>query len=55
MPVAMTNILTVNSGSSSLKASLFGADGQRRNFRYERIGHGVLRRHEDAFARLLSD
>jgi len=28
------SILTINSGSSSLKASLFLPDGQRRNFRY---------------------
>jgi acetate kinase len=33
------NILTVNSGSSSLKASLFLPNGERRNFRYEHIGH----------------
>ena len=30
----MLTILTINCGSSSIKASLFGADGSRRNFRY---------------------
>jgi acetate kinase len=33
----MKNILTINSGSSSIKASLFGADGSRRNFRYDHL------------------
>ena len=36
MDMALLNILTVNSGSSSLKASLFTKDG-RRNFRYEHL------------------
>lgn len=49
------HILTINSGSSSLKASFFGADGQRRNFRYEHIGHGVLPDHDAAFDALLRD
>lgn len=48
-------ILTINSGSSSLKASFFGADGQRRNFRYEHIGHGSLPDHDAAFDSLLRD
>lgn len=46
------DILTINSGSSSLKASLFLADGERKNYRYEHIsdnGHGK------AFDGLLSD
>lgn len=33
----MPTILTVNSGSSSIKACLFAADGTRRNFRYEHL------------------
>ena len=37
--MALLNILTVNSGSSSLKASLFTKDG-RRNFRYEHLDGG---------------
>jgi acetate kinase len=32
--MATLNILAINSGSSSLKASLFLANGERRNFRY---------------------
>ncbi|MDO8207913.1 MAG: acetate kinase [Gallionella sp.] len=46
----MTSILTINSGSSSIKASLFGADGSRRNFRYEH-----LRDHAPAFDLLMRD
>jgi len=44
------SILTINSGSSSLKASLFSADGSRRNFRYEHV-------HDqgEVFDRLLHD
>ena len=49
------NILTINSGSSSLKASLFMADGTRRNFRYEHIGHGFPHDHGEAFSALLKD
>jgi acetate kinase len=33
----MPIILTINSGSSSIKACLFAADGARRNFRYEHL------------------
>jgi len=33
----MPTILTINCGSSSIKASLFGADGSRRNFRYDHL------------------
>jgi acetate kinase len=51
----MPRILTVNSGSSSLKASLFYADDTRRNFRYERIGQGFLHDHAEAFDLLLKD
>ena len=48
-------VLTVNSGSSSLKASLFQSDGTRLNFRYERIGSGEFKDHAAAFAALLRD
>ncbi len=51
MPV----ILVINSGSSSLKASLFGADGVRRDFHYAQIGQGALRDHHAAFAALIRD
>ena len=48
-------ILTINSGSSSLKASLFQADGSRRDFRFEQIGQGSLPGHRAAFAALMRD
>jgi acetate kinase len=41
-------ILTINSGSSSLKASLFHADGSRRNFHY-----GHVRKPQEAFDRMM--
>lgn len=44
------SVLTINSGSSSIKASLFCADGARRNFRYEH-----LRDQREAFDQLLHD
>jgi acetate kinase len=53
--VAVLNILTINSGSSSLKASLFLNDGTRRNFRYEHIGHGFPHDHDEAFSALMQD
>lgn len=43
-------ILTINCGSSSLKASLFCAGGSRRNFHYEHV-----RERQHAFDRLLQD
>lgn len=46
----MPTILTINSGSSSIKASLFAADGSRRNFRYDH-----LRDHKDAFDQLMTE
>ncbi len=48
-------LLTINSGSSSLKAELFQAEGTRRALRYEHIGHGDLPDHAAAFQRLLHD
>lgn len=48
-------ILTINSGSSSLKASLFESGSARRNFRYEHIGHGFPHDHDEAFDALLGD
>lgn len=51
----MTTILTINSGSSSLKASLFMPGGERRNFRYEHIGHGFPHDHAEAFDALMND
>ena len=44
------SVLTVNSGSSSIKASLFPAEGARRNFRYEHV-----RDQREALDQLLRD
>lgn len=46
----MPTVLTINSGSSSVKASLFGADGSRRDFRF-----GHLRDHRPAFDELMRE
>ncbi len=46
-------VLTINCGSSSLKASLFLADGSRRNFRYEHISDDKTHSLQDAFKKLL--
>ncbi|TAN67546.1 MAG: acetate kinase [Methylobacter sp.] len=50
MAILNRSVLTINSGSSSIKASLFSVDGKRRNFRYERV-----RDQREAFDRLLHD
>ena len=50
MAVLKRSVLTINSGSSSIKASLFAADGARRNFRYEHV-----RDQREAFDQLLHD
>ncbi len=49
------SILTINCGSSSLKASLFLTDGSRRNFRYEHISDDKSHSLQDAFKNLLND
>lgn len=49
------SILTINCGSSSLKASLFLADGGRRNFRYEHISDDKTHSLQEAFKHLLND
>lgn len=49
------SILTINCGSSSLKASLFLADGSRRNFRYEHISDDKTHSLQQAFKNLLND
>lgn len=46
----MKTVLTINSGSSSVKASLFDADGSRRDFRF-----GHLRDHRSAFDELIRE
>jgi acetate kinase len=48
-------ILTLNSGSSSLKASLFKPGGTRLNWRYEPVGQGFPHDHAQAFDALLKD
>lgn len=50
MAVLKRSVLTINSGSSSIKASLFSAEGTRRNFRYEHVCD-----QRDAFDQLLHD
>lgn len=50
MAVLNPTILTINCGSSSVKASLFAADGSRRNFLYEHV-----REPQQAFDRLLQE
>ena len=49
------SILTINCGSSSLKASLFLTDGSRRNFHYAHISDDKTHSLQDAFKRLLND
>lgn len=48
-------VLVINSGSSSLKASLFRNDSTRHDFRYEHIGQGFPHDHREAFDTLLHD
>jgi acetate kinase len=48
-------VLTVNSGSSSLKADLFLPDGSRRKFRYEHIGQASIKNHTTAFDKLMAE
>ena len=49
------SILTINCGSSSLKASLFLADGSRRDFRYGHISDDKTHSLQEAFHKLLND
>jgi len=53
--MANLSILTINCGSSSLKASLFLANGSRRNFRYEHISDDKTHSLHKAFNNLLHD
>lgn len=55
MDLAILSILTINCGSSSLKASFFLADGRRHNFRYEHISDDKTHSLLQAFKKLLSD
>lgn len=51
----MPAILVLNSGSSSLKASLFSADGARRDWRYGAFGKSHAHDHAAALDALLRD
>ncbi len=53
--MALLTILAINSGSSSLKASLFMANGERRNFRQACSSNDYIHSHAKAFIALLSD
>lgn len=50
-----STILTLNSGSSSLKAALFKVDGTRRDFHYNNIGASGMVDHAAAFDALLAE
>ena len=55
MAAVNRSVLTLNSGSSSLKASLFRADGTRRDWRYEQVGPHASHAYAQAFDALLED
>ena len=55
MAAVNRSVLTLNSGSSSLKASLFRADGTRRDWRYEQVGPHASHAYAQAFDALLND
>jgi acetate kinase len=48
-------VLTINSGSSSLKADLFLPDGTRRKFRYEHVGQARIKNQAAAFDNLMAE
>ena len=51
----MPTILTINSGSSSIKASLFAADGTRRNLSYSNLRSDPSYNHNVAFDQLMQE
>ncbi len=51
----LMSILAINSGSSSLKASLFNTNGERENFRYTYSSADYIHSHAKAFIALLAD
>ncbi len=53
--MAALNILAINSGSSSLKASFFPVNSERLNFRYEHIGADEASNYAKAFDALFLD
>lgn len=55
MAAVSRSVLTINSGSSSLKVSLFRADGTRRDWHYKLTGQQAARGYAQAFDTLLQD
>lgn len=53
--MAILNLLIINSGSSSLKASFFNTDGRRRNFHYSKLGGDNAASHHRAFEKLMQE
>lgn len=53
--MAILSVLTINCGSSSLKASLFFNNGKRRNFHYPHISDDKSHSLQKAFDKLASD
>ncbi len=53
--MAAINVLSINCGSSSLKASYFSSDGTRQNFHYLLKRQGEFHHIEDVLKQLLSD
>lgn len=49
------NILTINIGSSSLKASLFTSDGNRQNYHYKHLVNPDLHSYSESLTKLLSE
>lgn len=53
--MAALNVLVINSGSSSLKASFFLADGSRQDFRYAHISNNDSHDFEGVLKQLIND
>lgn len=53
--MAILNLLIINSGSSSLKASFFSNDGRRRDFHYPKLGGNNKQSHQQAFEKLIQE
>ncbi len=55
MGMATLNVLAINCGSSSLKASFFSDDGNRQDYQYARIRNDALHDFEEIIKQLLDD
>ena len=55
MGLAILNVLTINCGSSSLKASFFSEHGDRQNFHYAHTSHDNPHQFENSLQQLLND